>query len=140
MQRRGIAAKDGRHRAKPDRSRGSVRPGERKYAVRPLRQEMQIGAGLELSNSSSATEASWNAMPAFGTCYKTSVAALSKVIAQRHAKPWHASATMPIRRHSTLLPNASLNRTRYGRRRKPSVRCLRHCRTLGLRRPPPRAG
>ena len=36
----------------------------------------------------------------------------------------------------TLLPNRLLNRTRYGGRRKPGVRRLRHRRTPRLRRPP----
>ena len=39
----------------------------------------------------------------------------------------------------TVLPNTSLNRTRYGRRRKPGVRRLRHLRTSSLRRLPHRA-
>jgi hypothetical protein len=38
------------------------------------------------------------------------------------------------------VPNHSVNRTRYGSRRKPGVRRLRHLRTPGLRRLPPRAG
>ena len=33
----------------------------------------------------------------------------------------------------TVRPNTSLNRTRYGRQRKPGVRRLRHLRTPGLR-------
>ena len=39
-----------------------------------------------------------------------------------------------------LRPNPSVNRTRYGRRRKAGAQRLRHCRAPGLRRPPPRAG
>ena len=39
-----------------------------------------------------------------------------------------------------VLPNPSLNRTRYGRRRKPGAKRLRHCRAPGLHRLPPRAG
>ena len=35
--------------------------------------------------------------------------------------------------HPAGRPNHSLNRTRYGRRRKPGVRRLRHLRTPGLR-------
>jgi hypothetical protein len=38
------------------------------------------------------------------------------------------------------VPNPSVNRTRYGRRRKPGAQRLRHCRAPALRRPPPRAG
>ena len=38
------------------------------------------------------------------------------------------------------LANQSLNRTRYGRRRKPGVRRLRHLHTPGSRRLPPHAG
>jgi hypothetical protein len=37
-------------------------------------------------------------------------------------------------------PNPSLNRTRYGRRRKPGAQRLRHCRAPGLHRLPPPAG
>ncbi len=37
-------------------------------------------------------------------------------------------------------PNPSLNRTRYGRWRKPGAQRLRHCRAPGLRHLPPRAG
>jgi hypothetical protein len=140
MQRRGVAANNGRHRAKPGRSRGSVRPEKRKYAVHPLRHEMQVGAVLKLSHSSSATEASWDTVPAFRTYCKTRVAGLSSVMAHRHAKLWHASATMPSHGHSKLLPNPSFNRTRYGRRRKLGVRRLRHLRTPSLRRLPARAG
>jgi hypothetical protein len=39
-----------------------------------------------------------------------------------------------------LRPNPSVNRTRYGRRRKAGAQRLRHCRAPALRRPPPRAG
>ena len=39
-----------------------------------------------------------------------------------------------------VLPNSSLNRTRYGSRRKPGVWRLRHYHTPGLRRLPSRAG
>ena len=39
-----------------------------------------------------------------------------------------------------VLPNPSLNRTRYGRRCKPAAQRLRHCRAPGLHRLPPRAG
>ena len=39
-----------------------------------------------------------------------------------------------------VTPNPLLNRTRYGSRRKPGVRRLRHLRTPGLRRPPQQAG
>ncbi len=39
-----------------------------------------------------------------------------------------------------VWPNHSVNRTRYGRRRKPGPRQSYHRRSPGLRRPPPRAG
>jgi hypothetical protein len=39
-----------------------------------------------------------------------------------------------------LAPNPSVNRTRYGRRRKAGAQRLRHCRAPALHRPPPRAG
>ena len=39
-----------------------------------------------------------------------------------------------------VLPNPSLNRTRYGMRCKPGAQRLRHCRAPGLHRLPPRAG
>ena len=39
-----------------------------------------------------------------------------------------------------VLPNPSLNRTRYGMRRKAGAQRLRHCRAPALRRLPPRAG
>jgi hypothetical protein len=38
------------------------------------------------------------------------------------------------------VPNRSVNRTRYGRRRKAGAQRLRHCRAPALRRLPPRAG
>jgi hypothetical protein len=38
------------------------------------------------------------------------------------------------------VPNPSVNRTRYGRRRKAGAQRLRHCRAPALRRLPPRAG
>jgi hypothetical protein len=40
----------------------------------------------------------------------------------------------------TARPNPSLNRTRYGKRRKPVPRHLVHHRSTGLRRLPPQAG
>jgi len=48
--------------------------------------------------------------------------------------------TKTLSQPKRVLPNPSVNRTRYGRRRKPGVRRLRQLRTPGLRRPPPRAG
>ena len=39
-----------------------------------------------------------------------------------------------------VLPNPSLNRTRYGMRCKPGAQRLRHCSAPGLHRLPPRAG
>ena len=39
-----------------------------------------------------------------------------------------------------MTPNPSVNRTRYGRRRKAGAQRLRHCRAPALRRLPPRAG
>lgn len=48
--------------------------------------------------------------------------------------------TGPLPNPPQLTPNPSVNRTRYGSRRKPGVRRLQHLRTPGLRRPPPRAG
>jgi hypothetical protein len=39
-----------------------------------------------------------------------------------------------------MRPNNSLNRTRYGKRRKPSPRHMVHHRGLGLRHLPPQAG
>jgi len=52
------------------------------------------------------------------------------------------AASHPSRAFSVqpVLPNPSLNRTRYGRRRKPAAQRLRHCRAPGLHRLPPRAG
>jgi hypothetical protein len=41
---------------------------------------------------------------------------------------------------SALMPNPSLNRTRYGKRRKPGLRHLVHHLSSGLRRLPPRSG
>ena len=41
---------------------------------------------------------------------------------------------------AALMPNPSVNRTRYGRRRKAGAQRLRHCRAPALRRLPPRAG
>jgi hypothetical protein len=56
-------------------------------------------------------------------------------------KSWHAFVPKQHRVFAIVsaLPNPSLELTRYGRRRKPGVRCLRHCRTPGLRHLPPRA-
>ena len=45
-----------------------------------------------------------------------------------------------LRAPAPAWPNPSLNRTRYGRRRKPRLPCLRHFCSPGLRRLPPRAG
>ena len=39
-----------------------------------------------------------------------------------------------------LMPNPSLNRTRYGKRRKPGLRHMVHHLSPGLRRLPPQAG
>jgi hypothetical protein len=77
-----------------------------------------------------------------GQVNNTKVGAVSvrNVIALRHVKPWHASGTMPRRHHRPVLPNPSVNRTRYGRQRKAGAQRLRHCRAPALRRPPPRAG
>jgi hypothetical protein len=44
------------------------------------------------------------------------------------------------RLRSPVRPNPSLNRTRYGRRRKPGPRHMVHHLVPGLRRLPPRAG
>ena len=43
-------------------------------------------------------------------------------------------------RQVELRPNPSVNRTRYGRRRKAGAQRLRHCRAPALRRLPHRAG
>jgi len=55
------------------------------------------------------------------------------------ARPWalQAKCTSAPR---PAWPNLSLNRTRYGRRRKPGPRHMVHHRVPGLRRLPPRAG
>jgi hypothetical protein len=42
--------------------------------------------------------------------------------------------------YCAVWPNPSLNRTRYGRQRKPGVSHSKHRYTPGLRRLPPRAG
>ena len=49
-------------------------------------------------------------------------------------------STVQHRAPAAALPNPSLNRTRYGRQRKPGAQRLRHCRAPGLRCLPPRAG
>ena len=49
-------------------------------------------------------------------------------------------STVQQRAPAAALPNPSLNRTRYGMRRKAGAQRLRHCRAPGLRRLPPRAG
>ena len=49
-------------------------------------------------------------------------------------------STVQHRAQAAALPNPSLNRTRYGRQRKPGAQRLRHCRAPGLRRLPSRAG
>jgi hypothetical protein len=49
------------------------------------------------------------------------------------------SAPIPFGKRQ-LWPNPSVNRTRYGRRCKPGLLYLRHFRSPGLHRPPPRAG
>ena len=41
---------------------------------------------------------------------------------------------------NAVRPNPSLNRTRYGSRRKPGLQCVSYSRSPGLRRLPPRAG
>ena len=46
------------------------------------------------------------------------------------------ASSAPLR----VLPNPSLNRTRYGKRRKPGLRHMVHHLSPGLRRLPPRAG
>jgi hypothetical protein len=43
-------------------------------------------------------------------------------------------------RQAELRPNPSLNRTRYGKRRKPGLRHMVHHLSPGLRRLPPQAG
>jgi hypothetical protein len=48
--------------------------------------------------------------------------------------------TQPSLTSVKLRPNPSVNRTRYGRRRKAGAQRLRHCRAPALRRLPPRAG
>ena len=48
---------------------------------------------------------------------------------------------VPIRPHTgTETPNPSLNRTRYGKRRKPGLRHMVHHLSPGLRRLSPQAG
>jgi hypothetical protein len=49
-------------------------------------------------------------------------------------------ATHPSFRPVEVTPNHSLNRTRYGKRRKPGSRHIVHHREPGLRRLPPQAG
>ena len=53
---------------------------------------------------------------------------------------WASSSLSSLAQFPEAMANQSLNRTRYGRRRKPGVRRLRHLRTPGLRRLPPHAG
>jgi hypothetical protein len=45
-----------------------------------------------------------------------------------------------VSERSKVPPNPSLNRTRYGKRRKPELRHMVHHLSSGLRRLPPRAG
>ncbi|TDP12059.1 hypothetical protein DFR39_102447 [Roseateles asaccharophilus] len=44
------------------------------------------------------------------------------------------------RRWADYFANPALNRTRYGKRRKPRLRHMVHHLSLGLRRSPPQAG
>jgi hypothetical protein len=56
--------------------------------------------------------------------------------------PGAADISLPKCTHSpgTALPNPSLNRTRYGKHRKPELRHMVHHLSSGLRRLPPQAG
>jgi hypothetical protein len=52
----------------------------------------------------------------------------------------YISPNTKLRRWPPVRPNHSLNRTRYGKRRKPGPRHMVHHREPGLRRLPPQAG
>jgi len=58
---------------------------------------------------------------------------LSLVLHRRRCRPAGLA-------HRTARPNPSLNRTRYGKRRKPELRHMVHHLSPGLRHLPPRAG
>jgi hypothetical protein len=55
-------------------------------------------------------------------------------------KTWRASGVVCLGNIQAVLPNPSVNQTRYGSRRKPGVCHSNHRHTPGLRRLPPRAG
>jgi hypothetical protein len=57
-----------------------------------------------------------------------------------HGKYSAHSALVPYRLRSSVRPNTSLNRTRYGKHRKPGPRHMVHHLVPGLRCSPPRAG
>jgi hypothetical protein len=49
-------------------------------------------------------------------------------------------AVSPVTASGAVRPNPSLNRTRYGKQRKPGPRHIVHHLVPGLRRLPPQAG
>ena len=63
-----------------------------------------------------------------------------RVSSQHSSSCREGASVKPVCTGRALMPNPSLNLTRYGRQRKPGVRRLRHLRTPGLHCLPPRAG
>jgi len=84
---------------------------------------------------------SWS--PSAGTSrrrQKSHLGHLSSLCEKHAVHAFYAPAFTQVRfLISAAPPNPSLKLTRYGMQRKPSVQCLRHCRTPGLHCTPPRA-
>jgi hypothetical protein len=129
-------------RSPPQRLVRESRFGKRSESqVRPA----SVGSGVTGRRSSETLQpvtlqAAFAAASRVNTGNEACAATNCKVIALRQVKPWHASGARQHCRHRLVLPNPSVNRTRYGRQRKPGAQWLRHCRAPALRRLPPRAG
>jgi hypothetical protein len=82
----------------------------------------------------------YKALGVFSKNYRLATTGRSRILFHWRAKAPPALGTTPRRHLRTVLPNTSVNRTRYGRQRKAGMQWLRHFRTPALRRLPPRAG
>jgi hypothetical protein len=75
-------------------------------------------------------------VPAFtgaGGGRKSSASAACRVSLLRHRQAWHPSYLQPSPQRCIVLPNPSLNRTRYGRQRKAGLRHMVHHLSPALR-------
>jgi hypothetical protein len=70
---------------------------------------------------------------------KSSAAATYRIGLLRHHQAWHPSGLHAPSQLRAVLPNPSLEPTRYGRQRKPGLRHMVHHLRPGLRCLPPRA-